>query len=48
MQENSLWLGRMRAPVKTAMIGFVVLTVVIYALLIGQRLFWKTPTGCTK
>ncbi|MBM1815076.1 TRAP transporter small permease [Sulfitobacter pseudonitzschiae] len=45
MQENSLWLGRMRAPVKTAMIGFVVLTVVIYALLIGQRLFLENAYG---
>ena len=45
MQENSLWLGRMRAPIKTAMIGFVVLTVVIYALLIGQRLFLENAYG---
>ena len=45
MQERSLWLGRMRAPIKTAMIGFVGLTVVLYALLVGQRLFLGNAYG---
>lgn len=45
MQENSLWLGRMRAPIKTAMVGFVGLTVVLYALLVGQRLFLEDSYG---
>ena len=45
MQENSLWLGRMRTPIKTAMIVCVGLTVVLYALLIGQRLSLESSYG---
>ncbi|MCR8827036.1 TRAP transporter small permease subunit [Pseudosulfitobacter koreensis] len=45
MQVKSLWLGRMRAPIKMAMIGFVGLTVVLYALLVGQRLFLEDSYG---
>ena len=37
MTDNSLWLGRMRAPIKTAMIGFVGLTLLLYLWLITQQ-----------
>ncbi|MFZ3584192.1 TRAP transporter small permease subunit [Loktanella sp. DJP18] len=38
MTDNSLWLGRMRAPIKMAMVAFIVLTLVLYAWLIAQKI----------
>lgn len=48
MQVKSLWLGQARAPVKTLMVVFVALTVVLYALLIGQRMLSANPMACTR
>jgi len=45
MQDNSLWLGRMRSPIKTAMIVFVGATIVLYAFLITQRIFAEDSYG---
>ncbi|KMK66714.1 TRAP transporter small permease subunit [Puniceibacterium sp. IMCC21224] len=45
MQTNSLWLGRMRGPIKMAMIGFIGLTVVIYLWLVAQAIFSAEPYG---
>jgi TRAP-type C4-dicarboxylate transport system permease small subunit len=39
MQAKSLFLGKMRGPVKSAMIGFIALSLVLYAVLIAQSLF---------
>lgn len=37
MQVNSLWLGRMRGPVKAAMIVFVAITIALYLWLVAQH-----------
>lgn len=38
MTDNSLWLGRMRAPIKMAMIAMIVVTLVIYAWMVVQKI----------
>ncbi|SEW32527.1 TRAP-type mannitol/chloroaromatic compound transport system, small permease component [Cognatiyoonia koreensis] len=45
MQENSLFLGRLRGPVKIAMIVFCAITVALYVLLVGQRIFLEESYG---
>lgn len=45
MQNNSLWLGRFRRPVKLAMIGFVGLTIALYAFLVVNKLFVADAYG---
>lgn len=45
MQENSLFLGRLRGPIKTAMIAFCGLTLVLYAYLVGLRIFTEESYG---
>ena len=45
MHDNSLWLGRMRGPVKTAMMVFIGLTLALYVWLIAQHLFSDTAYG---
>jgi TRAP-type C4-dicarboxylate transport system permease small subunit len=45
MSDNSLFLGRLRGPVKTAMIGFIGLTLALYIYLIFQRLFFEDSIG---
>ncbi len=37
MHDNSLWLGRLRAPIKMAMIGFIGLSLLIYLWFIAQQ-----------
>jgi TRAP-type C4-dicarboxylate transport system permease small subunit len=45
MVQNSLWLGRMRGPVKTAMIGFVGLTILLYIYLVVMKIVGTDPIG---
>ena len=45
MHENSLWLGRMRAPVKTAMMVFIGLTLALYVWLIAQQFIHDDAYG---
>jgi len=45
MQIESLYLGRMRAPIKTGMIVFCGLTLLLYLFLVGQRMFAVEPYG---
>lgn len=45
MQANSLFLGRLRGPVKTAMTIFIGLTVVLYAYLVVSRLISEDAYG---
>lgn len=45
MQENSLFLGRFRGPVKTAMIATCGITAALYLLLIGQQFFLEDAYG---
>ena len=45
MQAKSLFLGQMRGPVKTAMIGFIGLSLVLYVILIAQSLFSDDAYG---
>ena len=48
MQENSLFLGRLRGPVKTAMIATTALTIALYLYLITQAVFSPSRWGCTR
>jgi TRAP-type C4-dicarboxylate transport system permease small subunit len=45
MQNNSLFLGRMRAPVKTGMIVLCSITFALYLVLISQQMFAAEPYG---
>jgi TRAP-type C4-dicarboxylate transport system permease small subunit len=45
MQDNSLFLGRYRQPVKTAMIVFCGVTLALYAYLVGLRIFTEDSLG---
>lgn len=45
MQEKSLFLGRLRGPVKTAMIVTCAITLALYVLLIGQQFLSEEPYG---
>ncbi|WP_323771302.1 TRAP transporter small permease [Antarctobacter sp.] len=45
MQDNSLWLGSMRRPMKLAMVGFTTLTVLIYAWLVVNKIFSTDAIG---
>jgi len=45
MQANSLFLGRLRGPVKTAMTATIALTVALYLYLIAQAIFAAEPLG---
>ncbi|PUB18953.1 TRAP transporter small permease subunit [Yoonia sediminilitoris] len=45
MQGNSLFLGRLRGPIKSAMILFIGLTLVLYAYLVGQRILSEESYG---
>jgi len=45
MQSNSLWLGRLRGPVKTLMIVFVGLTLALYVYLILNKIFVADAYG---
>ncbi len=45
MQENSLYLGRFRGQVKTGMIIFAAITVALYVLLVGLRIFTEESYG---
>jgi len=45
MRYESLWLGRFRAPIKKAMIGFISLTVALYVLLIAQSFLLEDAYG---
>ena len=45
MNANSLFLGRMRGPVKTAMIAFIGITLLLYVYLIFQRIAFEEPIG---
>jgi len=45
MQDNSLFLGRLRAPIKMGMILFVGLTIALYAYLVGLRIFTEDSYG---
>jgi len=45
MHENSLLLGRLRAPVKALMIFFIGVTLVLYVYLVGQRMFAEESYG---
>lgn len=45
MQTNSLFLGRLRGPVKTGMIVFCAITFALYLFLVGQRIFAAESYG---
>jgi len=45
MQDNSLFLGQLRGPIKTGMIIFCSITFVLYLLLVGQRMFTEDSYG---
>jgi len=45
MQDNSLFLGRLRGPIKTAMIVTGAITLALYLVLVGQRLFTEDSYG---
>ena len=45
MEHNSLWLGSMRGPMRTAMLGFVALTALIFVYLIIARFIAAEPIG---
>lgn len=45
MQDNSLFLGGLRKPVKTGMIVFCALTFALYLMLVGQRIMLDESYG---
>ncbi|SMX51119.1 TRAP transporter small permease subunit [Actibacterium lipolyticum] len=45
MNTNSLWLGRMRGPVKNAMIGFIALSALLYLWLLAQQFLVEDAYG---
>lgn len=45
MQVKSLWLGRMRAPIKMGMMIFIGTTILLYAYLVSQRLLATESYG---
>lgn len=45
MTNNSLFLGRLRGPIKTAMIVFIGLTIALYAYLVGMRIISEDSYG---
>ena len=45
MAEDSLWLGSVRKPFRTAAIGFGVITALIYAYLIFGQFAFEEPIG---
>lgn len=45
MQDNSLWLGSLRRPVKMAMIGFAGLTALLYAWLVINKIIDHEAIG---
>lgn len=45
MQDNSLFLGQLRGPIKTGMIVCCLITFALYLLLIGQQIFTEDAYG---
>ena len=45
MQDNSLFLGRMRGPIKKGMILFICVTIALYAYLVALRVFAEESYG---
>ncbi|NVO23206.1 TRAP transporter small permease [Donghicola sp. C2-DW-16] len=45
MENQSVWLGRLRAPVRMGMIGFTILTLIIFAVLIVGQFVSAEPIG---
>lgn len=45
MAQDSLWLGSLRKPIRSAAIGFGVITALIYAFMIFGQLALEDPIG---